>query len=108
MEKDEYYQSITLDKTKLNIILCHDPKYFKTFTNMGFDLVLSGHVHGGIIRLPLVGGLLSPHRTFFPKYDKVIYKINNSHMNVNAGLGDSIIKRTFNPPEINVLLLKDE
>ena len=76
MEKDEYYQSITLDKTKLNIMLCHDPKYFKTFANMGFDLVLSGHVHGGIIRLPLVGGLLSPDRTFFPKYDKGIYKIN--------------------------------
>lgn len=76
MEKDEYYQSITLDKTKLNIMLCHDPKYFKTFANMGFDLVLSGHVHGGVIRLPLVGGLLSPDRTFFPKYDKGIYKIN--------------------------------
>lgn len=108
MEKDEYYQSITLDKTKFNIMLCHDPKYFDTFANMGFDLVLSGHVHGGIIRLPLIGGLLSPDRTFFPKYDKGIYKINSSYMNVSAGLGDSIIKRTFNPPEINVLLLKNE
>lgn len=108
IEKGEYYQSITLDKTKFNIMLCHDPKYFDTFANMGFDLVLSGHVHGGIIRLPLIGGLLSPDRTFFPKYDKGIYKINSSYMNVIAGLGDSIIKRTFNPPEINVLLLKDE
>lgn len=108
MEKDEYYQSISLDKTKFNIMLCHDPKYFDTFANMGFDLVLSGHVHGGIIRLPLIGGLLSPDRTFFPKYDKGIYKINSSYMNVSAGLGDSIIKRTFNPPEINVLLLKNE
>lgn len=108
MEKGEYYQSITLDKTKFNIMLCHDPKYFDTFANMGFDLVLSGHVHGGIIRLPLIGGLLSPDRTLFPKYDKGIYKINSSYMNVSAGLGDSIIKRTFNPPEINVLLLKDE
>lgn len=108
MEKDEYYQSISLDKTKFNIMLCHDPKYFDTFANMGFDLVLSGHVHGGIIRLPLIGGLLSPDRTFFPKYDKGIYKINSSYMNVSAGLGDSIIKRIFNPPEINVLLLKNE
>ena len=108
MKKDEYYQSITLDKTKFNIMLCHDPKYFDTFANIGFDLVLSGHVHGGIIRLPLIGGLLSPDRTFFPKYDKGIYKINSSYMNVSAGLGDSIIKRTFNPPEINVLLLKNE
>ena len=108
MEKDEYYQSINLDKTKFNIMLCHDPKYFDTFANMGFDLVLSGHVHGGIIRIPLVGGLLSPDRTFFPKYDKGIYKINNSYMNVSVGLGDSILKRVFNTPEVNVLLLENK
>ncbi|WP_343338804.1 putative protein YpbG [Terrisporobacter petrolearius] len=108
MEKNEYYQSINLDKTKFNIMLCHDPKYFHTFANMGFDLVLSGHVHGGIIRIPLVGGLFSPDRTFFPKYDKGIYKINNSYMNVSTGLGDSILKRVFNPPEINVIILKNK
>lgn len=108
MEKNEYYQSINLDKTKFNIMLCHDPKYFDTFANMGFDLVLSGHVHGGIIRIPLVGGLFSPDRTFFPKYDKGIYKINNSYMNVSTGLGDSILKRVFNPPEINVIILKNK
>ncbi|MDU4862331.1 MAG: metallophosphoesterase [Terrisporobacter othiniensis] len=108
MEKDEYYQSIDLDKTKFNIMLCHDPKYFHTFANMGFDLVLSGHVHGGIIRIPLVGGLFSPDRTFFPKYDKGIYKINDSYMNVSTGLGDSILKRVFNPPEINVIILKNK
>lgn len=108
MEKGEYYQSINLDKTKFNIMLCHDPKYFDTFANMGFDLVLSGHVHGGIIRIPLLGGLLSPDRKFFPEYDKSIYKINNSYMNVSAGLGDSILKRVFNPPEINVIVLKNK
>lgn len=108
MEKSEYYQSINLDKTKFNIMLCHDPKYFDTFANMGFDLVLSGHVHGGIIRIPLVGGLLSPDRKFFPEYDKGIYKINNSYMNVSVGLGDSILKRVFNPPEINVITLKNK
>lgn len=108
MEKDEYYESINLDKTKFNIMLCHDPKYFHTFANMGFDLTLSGHVHGGIIRIPLAGGLFSPDRTFFPKYDKGIYKINNSYMNVSTGLGDSILKRVFNPPEINVITLKNK
>lgn len=108
MEKDEYYQSINLDKTKFNIMLCHDPKYFDTFVNMGFDLILSGHVHGGIIRIPLVGGLFSPDRTFFPKYDKGIYKINNSYMNVSTELGDSILKRVLNPPEINVITLKNK
>lgn len=108
MEKGEYYQSITLDKTKFNIMLCHDPKYFDTFANIGFDLVLSGHVHGGVVRIPLVGGLLSPDRTLFPKYNKGIYKINHSFMNVSAGLGDSIVRRILNPPEVSILLLKHE
>ena len=107
MEKNEYYQSINLNKDLFNIILCHDPKYFPTFANMGFDLMLSGHVHGGVIRLPLIGGLLSPDRTLFPKYDKCIYQIGNSYMNVSSGLGDSIIPRIFNPPEINVITLKN-
>lgn len=106
MEKDEYYQSISIDKTKFNIMLCHDPKYFDIFADMGFDLVLSGHVHGGVIRLPFLGGLLSPDRKLFPKYDKGIYKINDSYMNVSTGLGYSTITRVFNPPEINLLTLK--
>lgn len=55
-------------------MLYHDPKYFETFEIMGFDLVLSGHVHGGIIRLPFIGGLLSPDRTFFQNMTKVSIK----------------------------------
>lgn len=106
MEKGEYYKSITLDPNKFNIILCHDPKYFPTFASMNFDLMLSGHVHGGVIRLPIIGGLLSPDRTFFPKYSKGIYHLNNTYMSVSSGLGDSLIPRVFNPPEINVITLK--
>ena len=43
-----------------NILLAHNPDYFQTYAGWGADLVLSGHVHGGIMRLPVLGGVLSP------------------------------------------------
>ena len=107
-EINEYIDGISLDKNKFNIILCHDPKYFEKYANMGFNLMLSGHIHGGVIRLPLVGGILDPEIKLFPKYDKGIYKEGNAYMNVSAGLGDSSIKRFLNPPEINVITLKQK
>ncbi|MDO7206165.1 hypothetical protein Q5M85_20820 [Paraclostridium bifermentans] len=48
-------------------MLAHTPFFFEDYSDYGADLVLSGHVHGGIIRLPLLGGVLSPNREFFPK-----------------------------------------
>lgn len=69
----------------------------------GADLVLCGHVHGGLIRLPLAGGLLSPERKFFPKYDKGLYEKAGTKMYVSGGIGKP---RFWNPPEINLLYLK--
>lgn len=70
---------------------------------LGADLVLCGHVHGGLIRLPLAGGLLSPERKFFPKYDKGLYEKAGTKMYVSGGIGKP---RFWNPPEINLLYLK--
>jgi predicted MPP superfamily phosphohydrolase len=64
------------------------------------DLVLSGHVHGGCVRLPLIGGVLSPERKFFPKYSLGKYTEKNTTMIVTSGLGKF---RLFNPPEIVVI-----
>ena len=67
----------------------------------GADLTLCGHVHGGIVRLPLVGGLLSPDRKFFPKYDLGEYIKNKSTMIVSKGLGGSkVLIRVNCKPEI--------
>lgn len=52
-----------------NILLAHNPNYFPVYARWGADLTFSGHIHGGMIRLPLVGGLLSPETLLFPKYD---------------------------------------
>ena len=90
-----------------NILLAHNPLYFKVYSEWGADLILSGHIHGGIVRIPFIGGLLSPERKLFPKYYSGKYKINDSKLIVNRGLGNTKIKlRMFNKPEISVITLK--
>lgn len=85
-----------------NILLAHNPLFFPAYANWGADLTLSGHVHGGTVRLPLVGGLLSPERTFFPKYSAGEYQYKGQKMIVSRGLGDI---RVGNPPELPVITL---
>lgn len=87
------------------ILLAHDPTYFGCYSNWGADLVLSGHMHGGLIRLPFVGGLFSPTKKAFPKYTSGSYSINDSKLYVTRGLGTSTFTRFGNPPEISVLTL---
>lgn len=79
------------------LLLAHNPLFFPAYAEWGAALTLSGHVHGGAVRLPLIGGLLSPERTFFPRYDKGSFRIGASEMLVSAGLGKL---RLFNPPEL--------
>lgn len=85
-----------------NILLAHNPLFFTAYANWGANLTLSGHVHGGTIRLPLVGGLLSPERKFFPKYSAGEYQYKGKKMIVSRGMGDF---RIGNPPEIPVITL---
>ena len=91
-----------------NILLSHSPFDFEVFAKWGADLTLSGHVHGGLIRLPFIGGLISPERGLFPKYSEGEYSIDDSKMIVSRGLGGSsgINLRIFNNPEICVVTLK--
>lgn len=79
------------------LLLAHNPLFFDAYAKWGAKLTLSGHVHGGAVRLPLLGGLLSPERRFFPRYSKGIYRQGNAEMIVSAGLGKL---RFNNPPEL--------
>lgn len=89
------------------ILLAHNPAYFKEYTAWGADLILSGHVHGGVIQIPFKGGLLSPERVFFPEYDAGLFQDETGKMIVNRGLGYSVINfRLFNRPEISLIELK--
>ena len=91
------------------ILLAHRPKMFPLYSEYGFDLVLSGHAHGGQVRLPFADGLIAPNQGFFPEYTSGEYKRGNCTMIVSRGLGNSIIpQRLFNHPEIVVLTLSKE
>lgn len=78
-------------------MLAHNPLCAKAYSQWGADIVFCGHIHGGAVRLPLLGGLLSPERKFLPEYSKGIYHIGKTEMIVSGGIGKP---RLFNPPEI--------
>ena len=94
------------NKDEFNIMLTHNPNYFDLYTNWGADLTLTGHIHGGMIRIPFIGGFFSPDRTFFPKYDSGIYEQNGKNMIVNRGIGGEKGVRIFNNPEMVLITLK--
>ena len=92
-----------------NILIAHNPDYFPAYAEWGADLVLSGHVHGGIMRLPLLGGVLSPALRLFPKYDGGLFQEGGSTMILGRGLGSHTIPiRIFNPGELIVVTLEPE
>ena len=91
---------------KFNVLLAHNPLYYPAYYNWGADLTLSGHVHGGVINIPGIGGLLSPDMTFFPKYDAGHFERNGRHLIVSRGLGNRFLFRVNNPPEVVVLTLE--
>lgn len=89
------------DKQSYNILIGHDPDYFEEYAAWGADLCVSGHVHGGLIIIPHLGGLISPMIKFFPKYYKGVYNIGDSHMIVSAGMGLHTLKiRVNNEPDL--------
>lgn len=99
--------SPTLPETEeFLILLAHRPEYFERYAAQGADLVLSGHAHGGQVRLPFLGGLFAPGQGFFPKYDAGLYREFGTVMVVSRGLGNSIIPlRVNDPPELVIMTL---
>lgn len=88
---------------RTGILLSHRPEIFDTYVESGFDIVLTGHAHGGQIRLPFVGGILTPNQGFFPEYDAGLYQKENTSMIISRGLGNSLFPfRIGNRPEIIV------
>ncbi len=92
------------DKSCYQILIAHNPQYFENYAKWGADLSVSGHVHGGIIRLPFIGGVISPSIALFPKYDGGKYMYEDKIMILSRGLGThSIHVRFLNPGEADVI-----
>lgn len=99
----------TFDKDKFNILLAHDPEYAESYACSDADLILSGHFHGGIAKIPGIGGVISPRLVLFPKYSGGLYKVGNSTLIVSNGLGmHSMPIRFLNPSELVVIHLKKD
>ena len=93
--------------TVYNILLSHRPELIDYYTDSNFDLVLSGHAHGGQIRIPgILNGLYAPNQGFFPKYAGGLYELGTTTMVVSRGLSKSNLPRVFNPPELVIVDLQ--
>ena len=88
------------------VMLDHRNDRLSMWAELGADLVLSGHCHGGVVRLPLVGGVFGTNRELFPEYDSGLYEKDGTTLFVSRGLGFTNIRlRLFNRPQLAVLQL---
>ena len=94
-------------KEEFVLLLSHRPELFKMYCEQEVDLVLTGHVHGGQVRIPYIGGIIGPGQGILPDYDAGLYEADDTKMILSRGLGQSIVPfRVNNPPELVVLELK--
>ena len=92
------------DIAKYQILLAHNPIYTDTYLKWGADLVLSGHLHGGIVRIPGLGGVITPQFRLFPKYSGELTVKDGKSVVVSKGLGTHTIRiRFLNPADVIVL-----
>ncbi|MDD3165009.1 MAG: metallophosphoesterase family protein [Oscillospiraceae bacterium] len=88
------------------VMLYHRNDRLAQWASLGTALVLCGHSHGGVVRVPGLGGLFGPGGRRFPAYDAGVYRQANTTMLVSRGLGNGgIVPRLGNPPEIAIAVL---
>lgn len=100
-------KNIDYDEKLYSILLSHRPEMFDFYVKNNFDLILTGHTHGGQISLPFIGGVIAPNQGLFPKYDNGLFKDKNTNMIVSSGIGNSLLPfRINNRPELVIVTLK--
>jgi predicted MPP superfamily phosphohydrolase len=98
-----------LDEIPLyKILIAHRPEMIKHYKKYSFNLILSGHAHGGQVRIPgIMNGLYAPHQGLFPKYAGGMYKHGNLTHIVSRGLSvNPRLPRIFNPPELVIISIE--
>ena len=105
--KKDYEEKIgVINKNEYNILLSHDPMDFEVYVKEGFDLVFSGHLHGGGIRFFGIGVATARKNWFFTTLASGIHKKKDTQIIVSRGIGNSTRPiRIFDPPEISITTL---
>jgi predicted MPP superfamily phosphohydrolase len=97
------------DCDRFSVLLAHNPTYCDDYASWGADLILSGHMHGGLVRIPGMGSVISPQFKLFPKYDAGRFCINHSTAIISKGLGTHTFHiRIFNRAEVVMIQVKSK
>ena len=89
------------------LLLTHRNDQLPQWSALGVQAVLAGHCHGGVVRLPFVGGLFGTDRRLFPAWDAGLYRQGETALYVSRGLGYTNVHfRLFNRPEVAVIVLR--
>ncbi len=95
------------NKNEFTVLLAHNPMFSEDYAAWGADLIVSGHTHGGLIRIPYIGSIMSPQFELFPKYDAGQFQIGKSTAIVSRGLGTHTFHiRIFDRAELTVIHLQ--
>ena len=98
-----------VDKNSFNILLAHDPLNYRLYADLDMDLIYSGHLHGGGVRLFGYGLAWPKKKIIFSKLAGGIMNVGNAKMIISRGCGNSALPvRIFNPPEISLTILKSK
>lgn len=109
-ENNKYISELVdTDNNTFTLLLCHNPEYYLWgVEDYPVDLTVSGHTHGGMLKLPFIGPVYAPEQGWFPKYAAGFYTMEKGYLAVTTGLGSSpeFLPRVFNRPEIMIIDVK--
>lgn len=89
------------------ILIAHNPVHLESYISWGADLTVSGHLHGGIIRLPFLGGIITPQVKVLPRFSAGRYEMDGRVGIISRGLGEHTVNIRFgNLPELSVIELE--
>lgn len=107
-EPDEFVASLRQEAPdSFVLLLAHRAYWAERYPELDVDLILCGHTHGGIVRLPFVGGLAASNMGLFPEYDAGLFELPSYTLFISRGLGNSVpLPRFLNTPEVVSIELK--
>lgn len=107
LEQMRIYLDNVVEEERFTLLACHRANLYPYLSDLPADLMLSGHIHGGVVRLPKAGGMFHVDGSLFPDYDKGFYSEGEMEMYVSSGCDFDIGKfRVLNGPSLTLLTLK--